>query len=125
MPSVEPQRKALGTRWEKTVTKKGITVLGIRYHSEVLARWFMHARSKKVRIRFYSEDIGALAVELDGKWIELPSVTSIDDDIGHPAAGRRRFLVKCPTRAAPRHSILYGYSPRSEGHHQKHAVCGL
>ena len=74
MPSVELRRKALGTRLERTVTRKGISVLGIRYHSETLARWFTHATSKKVRIRFYSEDIGAIAVELDGEWIEVPSV---------------------------------------------------
>ncbi|MCF3595724.1 Mu transposase C-terminal domain-containing protein [Rhodobacteraceae bacterium LMO-12] len=74
MPSVKLRRKALGTRLEKTVTKKGITVLGIRYHSKVLARWFMHTTSKKVRVRFYSEDIGAIAVELNGHWIEVPSV---------------------------------------------------
>lgn len=74
MPSVELRRKALGTRLKRTVSKKGIIVLGIRYHSEVLARWFMHASSKDVRVRFYSEDIGAIAVELGGHWIEVPSV---------------------------------------------------
>ncbi len=74
MPSVELRRKALGTRLKRTVSKKGISVLGIRYHSETLARWFMHARSNEVRARFYSEDIGAIAVELDDQWIEVPSV---------------------------------------------------
>ena len=74
MPSVGLRRKALGTRLKRTVTKKGITVLGIRYHSEALARWFMHNSSKEVRTRWYSEDIGALAVELNGEWIEVPSV---------------------------------------------------
>lgn len=56
------------------MSKKGITVLGIRYHSEALARWFMHNTSKEVRVRWYSEDLGAIAVELDGEWIEVPSV---------------------------------------------------
>lgn len=74
MPSVRMRRKALGTRLERTVTKTGITVLGIQYHSEVLARWFMHSNSRQVRVRWYSEDLGAIAVELDGKWIEVPSV---------------------------------------------------
>jgi len=74
MPSVGLRRKALGTRLKRTVTKKGITVLGIRYHSEALARWFMHSSTKKVRTRWYSEDIGAIAVELNGEWIEVPSV---------------------------------------------------
>ena len=74
MPSLERRRMALGTRAKYTVTKKGITVLGIRYHSEELACWFLHARNIEVRIRWYSEDLGAIAVELDGAWIEVPSV---------------------------------------------------
>lgn len=74
MPCIKLRRKALGTRLERTVAKTGITVLGIRYHSEALARWFMHSASREVRVRFYSEDIGAIAVELNGEWIEVPSV---------------------------------------------------
>ncbi|MHC9235194.1 transposase [Pseudooceanicola sp. 502str34] len=74
MPAVGLRRRALGTRLQRTVSKKGISVLGIRYHSEALARWFMHNTKKEVRIRWYSEDLGAIAVELDGEWIEVPSV---------------------------------------------------
>ncbi|CUH41055.1 Integrase core domain protein [Jannaschia seosinensis] len=74
MPKLELRRKALGTRLERTVSQKGISVLGIRYHSEEFGRWFMHARDKEVRVRWYSEDLGAITVELDGKWIEVPSV---------------------------------------------------
>ena len=74
MPSLERRRKALGTRVKYTVQKTGITILGIRYHSEELARWFMHARDTEVRVRWYSEDLGAIAVELDGVWVEVPSV---------------------------------------------------
>ncbi|KJZ17128.1 hypothetical protein [Loktanella sp. S4079] len=47
---------------------------GLAYHSEQLARWFMHARESEVRVRWYSEDLGAIAVELDGVWVEIPSV---------------------------------------------------
>lgn len=74
MPAVGLRRRALGTRLKRTVSKKGISVLGIRYHSEALARWFMHNTEKEVRVRWYSEELGAIAVELDGKWIEVPSV---------------------------------------------------
>ena len=74
MPSVERRRRALGTRLKRTVTKKGISILGIRYHSEALARWFMHTSAKEVRVRYYSEDIGAIAVELNGEWVDVPSV---------------------------------------------------
>lgn len=74
MPSVGLRRKALGTRLKSTVTKKGIKVLGIWYHSEALARWFIHNSSKEVPTRWYSEDIGAIAVKLNDEWIEVPSV---------------------------------------------------
>lgn len=74
MPDLKLRRRALGTRLECTVSKKGISVLGVRYHSKVLGRWFMHSTKKQVRVRWYSEDLGAIAVELDGKWIEVPSV---------------------------------------------------
>ncbi len=74
MPCLERRRMALGTRMEYTVTKKGISILGVRYHSEALAHWFMHTRKTEVRVRWYSEDLGAIAVELDGSWVEIPSV---------------------------------------------------
>lgn len=74
MPCVKLRRKALGTRLKRKVAKTGITVLGIRYHSESLARWFMHSTSREVCVRWYSEDLGAIAVELNGEWIEVPSV---------------------------------------------------
>lgn len=77
MPSLKLRRLAMGTRLDKTVTKTGVTVLGVRYHSEELARWFMHAKSKDVRVRWYGEDLGAIAVELDGQWTEVPSVLGV------------------------------------------------
>lgn len=74
MPALGLRRRALGTRLNRTVSKKGISVLGVRYHSEALARWFMHNTKKELRVRWYSEDLGAIAVELDGEWTEVPSV---------------------------------------------------
>lgn len=74
MPLLERRRRALGTRMKYTVTKKGITILGIQYHSKVLELWFMRAQDLEVRVRWYSEDLGAIAVELDGEWVEIPSV---------------------------------------------------
>jgi putative transposase len=76
MPSVRSLRQALGTRLKRTITKKGITVLGIQYHSEKLAHWFMHYKNKEVRVRWHSEDLGAISVELNNEWIEVPSVFS-------------------------------------------------
>lgn len=34
----------------------------------------LRAQDLEVRVRWYSEDLGAIAVELDGEWVEIPSV---------------------------------------------------
>lgn len=73
-PDLRRRRLALGTHLGRTVQKTGITVWGVRYQSETLARWALHVRDRKVRIRWYPEDIGAIAVELGGEWIEVPAV---------------------------------------------------
>ena len=49
-------------------------MFGVRYHSEALANWSIHVRDRSVKLRWYSEDIGAIAVELDGEWVEVPAV---------------------------------------------------
>ncbi|MGX9856384.1 Mu transposase C-terminal domain-containing protein [Limimaricola variabilis] len=71
---VRRRRLALGTRMERSVGKDGITILGVRYQSEVLVRKSLRRRNSVVNIRWYSEDLGAIAVGLDGEWIEVPSV---------------------------------------------------
>ena len=68
------RRLAFGTRMSRPVQKDGITILGVRYHSEFLAETMLHRQDKKLKLRWYSEDIGAIAVEIDGEWIEIPSV---------------------------------------------------
>lgn len=56
------------------MTRQGITILGIRYHSEALARFMTRAHERKVSIRWYPEDIGAIWAELNGRWYEIPAV---------------------------------------------------
>jgi putative transposase len=72
-PDLRRRRLIFGEQDERMVSKQGIEVLGVRYHSETLARWFLRAPDHKVRIRWYPEDIGAIAVELDGSWHEVPA----------------------------------------------------
>ena len=73
-PDMRRRRMALGTRLSRIVQTTGITIWGVRYHSETLARWCLHNRDRKVEVRWYPEDIGAICVELDGEWIEVPAV---------------------------------------------------
>lgn len=73
-PDLGRRRLIFGHERERTVTRQGITILGIRYHSEVLARFMTRAQERKVAIRWYPEDIGAIWAELNGRWFEIPAV---------------------------------------------------
>jgi putative transposase len=68
------RRLAFSTRMTRALGKDGITILGVRYHSEVLAEKSLRLRDRELNVRWYNEDLGAIAVELDGKWIEVPAV---------------------------------------------------
>ncbi|WP_175550328.1 Mu transposase C-terminal domain-containing protein [Palleronia salina] len=73
-PDMRRRRLVFGTRTTRTVTAKGIRVFGVRYHSEPLARWFVHAPEREVEVRWHRDDIGAIEVNFDGEWHEVPSV---------------------------------------------------
>ncbi|TCS58960.1 putative transposase [Primorskyibacter sedentarius] len=73
-PDLGRRRLIFGQEHERTVTRKGITVFGVRYHSEVLARYMAQSEERKVNVRWYPEDIGAIWVELSGRWFEVPAV---------------------------------------------------
>ena len=73
-PDLGRRRLIFGQERERTVTRKGVTVLGVHYHSETLARYMANSEERKVSVRWYPEDIGAIWVELDGRWFEIPAV---------------------------------------------------
>ncbi|WP_417599330.1 Mu transposase C-terminal domain-containing protein [Pararhodobacter oceanensis] len=73
-PDLGRRRLIFGQERERTVTRQGITNLGIRYHSETLARYLTKAHERKISIRWYPEDIGAIWANLDGRWHEIPAV---------------------------------------------------
>ncbi|WP_299561885.1 Mu transposase C-terminal domain-containing protein [uncultured Sulfitobacter sp.] len=73
-PDLGRRRLIFGQERERSVTKQGITILGIRYHSHVLARFMTKSQDRKVAIRWYPEDIGAIWAELNGRWYEIPAV---------------------------------------------------
>lgn len=73
-PDLGRRRLIFGQERQRTVTKQGVTILGIRYHSEVLARFMTRSEDRKVAIRWYPEDIGAIWAELNGRWYEIPAV---------------------------------------------------
>ncbi len=103
------RRLAFGTRETRTVGEDGITVLGVRYHSETLARMMLRRRNHEVHLRWYSEDLGAIAVEVDGEWIEVPSVLRRFDGVRAQTylAARRALQARFKHEAALQESVMF------------------
>lgn len=103
------RRMAFGTRLTQAVGEGGVTILGVRYHSEVLARMMLRRRKHEVNIRWYSEDLGAIAVEVDGQWIEVPSVFRRFDGVRAQTylAARRALQARFKHEAALQESVVF------------------
>jgi putative transposase len=74
LPDGRSKRLAFGAQFKRAVKREGITVMGIRYHSEDLALFYMQPGSKQVDVRWDQTDLGAIEVYLDGAWREVPAV---------------------------------------------------
>ena len=74
LPDARSKRLAFGNQFNCTVTREGITVMGVRYHSEDLALFYMQPGSKQVDVRWDQTDLGSIEVFLDGAWREVPAV---------------------------------------------------
>lgn len=103
------RRLAFGTRMTRVVGEDGITILGVRYHSEALARLMLRRRNREVNVRWYSEDLGALAVEVDGEWIEVPSVLRRYDGVRAQTylAALRALQARYKFEAALQESVVF------------------
>ncbi|WP_322891449.1 MULTISPECIES: Mu transposase C-terminal domain-containing protein [unclassified Yoonia] len=77
LPLREHQRLAFGLPLTRQLRKDGITILGLRYHSEELARWFLIYGNQDVDVRWDHQDIGAVSVHLDGRWMEVKTVHEV------------------------------------------------
>lgn len=73
-PDLRRRRLAFGARMQRMARPTGITICGVRYQSDTLAQWSAHARQPEVDVRWHGDDIGRIAVKLDGDWVEVPAV---------------------------------------------------
>lgn len=71
---LDRRRMAFGTRMTRPFSKEGITVLGVRYHTENPEHLSHLRRNPNVNIRWYDQDLGAIFVEIDGAWVKFNSV---------------------------------------------------
>ena len=58
---------------KRVLSGEGISVMGVRYHSEDLARFGLHHGEKDMEVRWYPGDIGAIWVKL-GDWVKVGAV---------------------------------------------------
>ncbi|MCZ4262532.1 DDE-type integrase/transposase/recombinase [Limimaricola sp. G21655-S1] len=73
-PDLRARRLVFGTQMTRVADKSGITVMGVRYHSDALAQSVIHGRARDVAVRWLPENIGAIEAQLDGKWRTVPAV---------------------------------------------------
>lgn len=99
-PDARARRLAFGVPLRRVATKAGITVLGLRYHSEALAHHVIDRGAGFVDIRWDSEDIGVIEVLIAGEWRE---VSAVHDGFGGTnawtwSAARRALRATTPKR---------------------------
>ncbi len=73
-PDARSRRLAFGTSLSRTATRAGVTVMGVRYHSEALARSYVENGPRAIDLRWDAEDIGEVEALIDGEWRAVPAV---------------------------------------------------
>jgi putative transposase len=99
-PDARARRLAFGVSLRRVATKAGITVLGLRYNSEVLARLVIDGGAGDVDIRWDAEDIGVIEVLIAGEWREVPAVQDgfAGTNVWTWSAARRALRATTPKR---------------------------
>lgn len=73
-PDNQRWRMVFGERLMRTLDKRGIVVLGVRYHCEALALWMSRKGEQKLHVRWHPRDLGGIEVYLGEQWITVPAV---------------------------------------------------
>lgn len=73
-PDTRTSRRIFGEKFMRKLGKTGITVLGVRYHSDNVAAHMLHRRERDVEVRWLPSDIGEIEVRLDNEWMTVPAV---------------------------------------------------
>lgn len=102
-PDMRRRRLVFGSPLKRTLSTEGVTVMGVQYHSEALARWLLRHSGDQIDVRWHAEDIGAVAVRLGQEWVEVPAV-----DLGFNGVRAQSWLaaVRALRAAARREAVL-------------------
>ncbi|MGI3213427.1 Mu transposase C-terminal domain-containing protein [Roseovarius tibetensis] len=74
LPDTRSKRLAFGNATRRKVSREGVVVMGIHYHSHALAPHFLESNSRQVDLRWDPDDLGAIDAFVGGEWIELDAV---------------------------------------------------
>lgn len=88
-----------GLRVKRVSEKTGIEVLGVRYHSVALAEWNLKREREEVMVRWHQKDIGAISVNLSGRWTDI---TAVHKDLDSISAQSWLTAVRLHRAAFPR-----------------------
>ncbi|WP_411353091.1 Mu transposase C-terminal domain-containing protein (plasmid) [Leisingera aquaemixtae] len=83
-PDMRRSRLVFGRRMTRVLSKEGLTVLGVRYHSERLADWMLRMDKCEVDLRWHPKDIGAIEVRLGSDWFTIPAIDHELDGVPAP-----------------------------------------
>lgn len=70
-PDQADRRAIFGERLRRKLSKEGVAVLGMHYHSEELARCMTSRTAREVEVRWHPDDIGTVTVYVDGRKIQV------------------------------------------------------
>jgi len=74
LPDTRSKRLAFGVEEPRKVSREGVEVMGVHFHNPVLAMHFAERGGQVVEVRWDPDDLGAVDVFIEGRWIELPAV---------------------------------------------------
>ncbi len=99
-PDARSKRLAFGIPDSRMATREGVTVMGVRYNSEALARFVAGVGPRKIDLRWDPEDIGRVEVCMDGLWQEVGAVHDGFEGLHAQVwvTARRAMRARCPKR---------------------------
>ncbi|ULB09185.1 DDE-type integrase/transposase/recombinase [Cereibacter azotoformans] len=101
-PDRRARRLAFGKSRTLKASSAGITIFGVRYQSEALARSIVLRGPRRLNVRWDPENIGAIEVDLDGQWHEVPAVHDFFEGMHFQVwiAARRAMRTRSPRQEA-------------------------
>ena len=73
-PDMGLHRVIFGERLPRKLSREGVTVMGLRYHSEALARLMTNREERNVEVRWHPDDIGTVTVYAGDQKFEVGTV---------------------------------------------------